>query len=211
MVNKETTDYLRWTLPGKEPWEEMLEQEAKEEKVPIMEPESMNLVKQLIRLKKPMFILEIGTAIGYSALEMLDAYPEATIITIERNDERYNQARHNIHIQEKADQIHIIHGDALEVLTELDEYKFDVIFIDAAKGQYKRFFELVQPLLNDEALIISDNVLFKGYVTGESQVHQRYKKLAKKIHEYNIWLTEQTNYNTSIIPIGDGVAVSLKK
>jgi len=204
-------EYLKSTLPAKKSWEKKLEQQAVNDNIPIMEAESMMLVKQLIRLKQPASILEIGTAIGYSALEMLDAYPQANIVTIERDGERYKQALENIQAQQKEGNIRIFHGDALEILTEFKENRFDVIFIDAAKGQYKRFFELVQPLLHDEALIISDNVLFKGYVAGVADSNSRYKKLAKKIQHYNTWLTERTEYDTSIVPIGDGVAISIKR
>lgn len=210
-LNKGTIEYVRSTLPEKEPWEKELERQATEDNIPIMEPESMAFVKQLIRLKQPTSILEIGTAIGYSALEMLSAYPLADIVTIEQDEHRYKQANRNIQAQQKSDRIHVIHGDALEILTDLKEYRYDVIFIDAAKGKYKRFFELAQPLLNDGALIISDNVLFKGYVADNADTNPRYKKLAKKIQHYNTWLTERTDYDTSIVPIGDGVAISIKR
>lgn len=211
-MSKQTIEYLRHTLPEKESWETELEQEAADRSVPIMEPESMAFIKQLVRLKKPVSILEIGTAIGYSALEMHDAYPTADIVTIERDEHLFREAKLNIRAQQKEDMIHIIHGDALEVLMELDDgHTFDVVFIDAAKGQYKRFFELIQPLLNKEAMIISDNVLFKGYVAGTEDTEPRYRKLADKIRKYNTWLTGLATYHTSIIPIGDGVAVSLKR
>src|SRR5699024_3426550 len=184
---------------------------ADNKNVPSMEPESMAFVKQLIRLKRPEAILEIGTAIGYSAMEMLHAHSSAKIISIERDEHRYKQAQLNIKKYQKENSIRLIHGDALDVLKDLQGEQFDVVFIDAAKGKYKEFFKLVQPLLNDEALIISDNVLLKGYVAGTTDTNSRYKKLAKKIHNYNTWLFGLTDYDTSIVPIGDGVAISIKK
>lgn len=211
MLSTGTIEYLRSMLPEKALWEQELEEIAFKTNIPIMESESMAFVKQLIRLKQPDYILEIGTAIGYSALEMNDAYQSSKIITIERDEGRYIQAKENIKTQKKEDNIHVIYGDALEILPDFEEGKFDVIFIDAAKGKYKHFFELACPLLNDGALIISDNVLFKGYVSGDVHTNPRYKKLAEKIKSYNAWLTGLNEYDTSIIPIGDGVAISLKR
>lgn len=206
------SDYLRSLLPEKEPWEKTLEQQALKEHIPIMEPESMAFVKQLVRIKRPDAILEIGTGIGYSSLQMHHAHPLAKIVTIERDTYRYTQANKHINTQQKGEQIHVIHGDALEVLADLRDHTFDIVFIDAAKGQYKRMFEQMEPFLNKNGLIISDNVLFKGYVAGgNAGTNKRYEKLAKKMQSYNTWLTEQTYYDTSIVPIGDGVAVSLKK
>src|SRR5699024_6949240 len=144
---------------------------------------------------KPDAILEIGTAIGYSALQMHDAYPPAKIVTIERDMDRYVQAKENTQKKQTGDTIQVLHGDALEVLSDLDGYHFDVIFIDAAKGKYKHFFELASPLMNAGALIISDNVLFKGYVAGAVDANPRYKKMAEKIKRYNTWLTGLTDYD----------------
>lgn len=210
-MNDRTSDYLRHLLPEKETWETALEQQASDEGVPIMEPESMAFIKQIIRLKRPRAILEIGTAIGYSALQMHWTYPDADIVTIERDADRYAQAKAHIKTFEKEERIHIILGEALEVLGDLNDYTFDVVLIDAAKGQYRRFFEQIEWLLNEQALVISDNVLFKGYVTGEVNMNKRYKKLAEKINAFNTWLSGHTQYDTSIVPIGDGIAISLKK
>lgn len=205
------SDYLRNLLPEKETWEKLMEQQAANENIPIMEPESMAFVNRLIRLQRPRTILEIGTAIGYSALQMHRAHPEAEIVTIERDSHLYNQAKQHISTLQKKDSIHVIHGDALEILSDLRGQAFDAVLIDAAKGQYKHFFEQIEPLLNERALVISDNVLFKGYVAEGANTNKRYKKLAEKIHAFNIWLSGKKQYDTSIVPIGDGVAISLKK
>lgn len=191
-----------------------LEAYAKEKRIPIMDPISIHFLMQMIRMKQPKQILEIGTAIGYSAIRMHDAYPETTITTIERNDDLYNQSLKNIKQFNKQQNIRVIHGDALNVLQSLanDEKKpiFDLIFIDAAKAQYKRFFKLVEPMLNDNGVIISDNVLFQGLVVENNTSHKRLSKLANKVAEYNKWLTQLENYSTSIVPIGDGIAISMR-
>ncbi|HLQ72390.1 MAG TPA: class I SAM-dependent methyltransferase, partial [Bacillota bacterium] len=131
MLSVKTIDYLRSTLPEKKTWEKVLEEEALKHNIPIMESESMAFVKQLIRIKQPATILEIGTAIGYSALEMSDAYPSSKIVTIERDENRYLQAKKNIQAMQKSDHIDVILGDALELLPDFDRCQFDVIFIDA--------------------------------------------------------------------------------
>src|SRR5699024_9691158 len=113
---------------------------------------------QLVRVKQPQSILEIGTAIGYSALRMNEAYPSAKITTIEKNKDMYHRALNNIQLHDKLQQIKVIHGDAIEVINKFKKDTiFDFIFIDAAKGQYKRYFEAVQPFLQREGMIVCDN------------------------------------------------------
>lgn len=206
-------EYLSKTLPLEADWVKEIEQQAKQDNVPIMDSLSIHFLMQLIRLHKPKRILEIGTAIGYSALRMHEAYPKTTIVTIERDDKRVQQAMENFKKQNQQDSIQVIHGDALDELNHLAtiNQRFDVIFIDAAKGQYKRFFELSSPLLEENGLIISDNVLFRGYVAHSNQANPRLEKIADKIRLYNEWLINHPDFTSSIVPIGDGVAISLKK
>lgn len=206
-------NYLVKHLPHTEDWVKDLEKQAKIDHVPIMDPIGINFLMQLIRLHKPHKILEIGTAIGYSALRMSEANPSSKITTIERDDNRFEQAVQNIKLLNKDNTIEIIHGDALEVLIELADNgdQYDCIFIDAAKGQYMRFFELSQPLLAENGLIVTDNVLFKGHVYDPNFEHPRHKKMVEKIRAYNEWLVNHPDYITTILPIGDGVAISVKK
>lgn len=206
-------NYLLEMTPQREDWMRSLEKYASEHRVPIMEPDGINFLTQLVRIKQPTAILEIGTAIGYSALRMHEAFPLATITTLEKDEEMYQIAQDNIRKQNKEHQIEIIHGDALETIEQLilHEDTFDFIFIDAAKGQYKRFFTAIQPLICAKGIVVCDNILFKGYVTDEKKaINPRLQKLAKKIHHFNSWLMEQKHYHTSIIPIGDGVSISVK-
>ncbi|WP_339214561.1 O-methyltransferase [Ornithinibacillus sp. FSL M8-0202] len=212
-MDEQLLNYLNRHLPPSEDWVKDIEQQAHIDRVPIMDSIGINFLMQLIRLSKPKRILEIGAAIGYSALRMSEANPEATITTIERDDKRYQQAIENITKNNKEAAIKIIHGDAIEELTRLAESNntYDFIFIDAAKGSYKRFFELCFPLLADQGVIISDNVLFRGYVLDPNFDHPRYKKMVEKIRSYNEWLVNHPSFITTILPIGDGVAISYKK
>jgi|SRR5690625_3691312 len=206
--------YLLKTLPSVKEWVLQLEQQAQEQRVPIMDPISMNYVMQLIRLSQPKKILEIGTAIGYSALRMHEASPYTEIISIEKNRQMYEMAIENISKVSNQDQIDVIYGDAEIELTKqsLLDQSFDFIFIDAAKGKYKQFFELAQPLIANKGVIVCDNVLFRGYVVDESKTeHKRFHKLATKLREFNSWLSNHTDYHTSIVPIGDGISISIKK
>ncbi|WP_106497065.1 O-methyltransferase [Lentibacillus sp. Marseille-P4043] len=211
-MDENLTGYLTQLLPEQENWVLELEKQAKEDHVPIMDPVGIHFLMQVIKLRKPASILEIGAAIGYSALRMIQANPAATVLTIERDEQRYKQALYNIEKQQKQDKIDVIFGDALEKAEDIvAKGPFDLLFIDAAKGQYQRFFELYSQAISKGGLIITDNVLFKGYVADPDKVHPRYAKLGKKIRKYNDWLMQNPDYTTSIVPIGDGVAISIKE
>lgn len=212
MIDNQLNQYLRNLSTSNEKWVDQLEKYAEENNVPIMDPLSIQFVQQLIRIHQSSAILEIGTAIGYSALRMLQANPNASITTIERDKDRYDFAMAEIKKQKKLSQIRVIHGDALEVSdTVTKQGTFDLLFIDAAKGQYQRFFEIYSPFIRKGGIIISDNVLFKGYVANPSNDNPRLSKIANKIKSYNQWLTSNENFHTSIVPIGDGIAISIKK
>lgn len=211
MDNLET--YLLQHVPERLGLLDDLEKYAQTHQVPIMDPVSMNFLTQLVRIHKPKRILEIGTAIGYSALRMLEAQPNAKLITIEKNESMYELAKQNIDLHHNLFDITVKHGDAINVIEELlaKEITFDFIFIDAAKAQYKKYFEAVQALTDDDTVIVCDNILFKGYVVDETKVEQkRLLSLTKKIQQFNTWLIAQTNYQTSIVPIGDGMSISVK-
>lgn len=188
-----------------------MEQYAVEHEVPIMDKLGMEFMLQMLRLIQPKSILEIGAAIGYSGIRMVKA-ADADVVTIERDIERYEKAVSYIEKAGLQNRISLLFGDALETFGQVSKHgTFDVIFIDAAKGQYQRFFELYEPLLNDEGVIITDNVLFRGLVAEENIENKRIRSLVKKIKTYNEWLMTHPKYDTTIFPIGDGVAVSKKK
>ncbi|RDW19269.1 SAM-dependent methyltransferase [Oceanobacillus arenosus] len=211
-MDKQLNHYLQQTLPTQQEWVLQLEEQAKQDQIPIMDSVSIHFLMQLILLKKPKRILEVGAAIGYSALRMNEAYSEADIVTIERDEPRYLQALKNIANQNRQEKIHVIHDDALVVMEQFvrDGERFDLIFIDAAKGQYKRFFDLASQLVIDEGLIITDNVLFRGYVAGDDteDIPKRFRTMVEKLRMYNAFIMNHPDFTSSIIPIGDGVAVS---
>ncbi|WP_249871016.1 O-methyltransferase [Oceanobacillus saliphilus] len=212
-MSEKLNNYLIETLPQQHQWVTELEAKAKADNVPIMDRAGIHFVMQLVRMSKPARILEVGTAIGYSALRMLDANPDSSIVTIEKDKERYEEAITTIDKLNRQSKIEVILGDALDKLMELSLQKntFDLIFIDAAKGQYQRFFELADPMLNKNGIIISDNVLFRGYVANPENVPKRYEKMVERLRKYNEMLMNHPNYTTSIVPIGDGVAISYKQ
>ncbi|MBS4191395.1 O-methyltransferase [Bacillus sp. FJAT-49705] len=212
MENEKLQAYIENIIPGRSKLLEQMEQFAKENGVPIMELAGIEAMLQLLRIHSPKNILEIGTAIGYSALRMAYACPSSKIITIERDADRYLLAEKYIQEAEKEAQIHIIKGDALEAEADIKKYApFDVIFIDAAKGQYQRFFEIYSQYLCSNGMIITDNVLFKGLVYESNIENKRIRNLVKKINDFNQWLMNHPDYFTVIIPVGDGIAISKKR
>ncbi|MFZ3588263.1 O-methyltransferase [Bacillus sp. DJP31] len=208
MVPSEIQDYLHSLIPEREPLIMEMENYAKEHSVPIMELIGIEALLQLLRLIQPVSILEIGTAIGYSSIRMVKAIPNVKVVTIERDEERYQKALYYIERANIKDQVEVILGDALEVNLQ---QSFDVIFIDAAKGQYTKFFEKFEPLLQKNGVVISDNVLFKGLVAVNTSDNKRTKNLVKRIQGYNDWLMQNTSYDTTILPIGDGIAISKQR
>ncbi|KAB7708690.1 SAM-dependent methyltransferase [Bacillus aerolatus] len=185
---------------------------AQENGVPIMESAGIEAMLQIMRIQQPKRILEIGTAIGYSALRMAEALPDTEITTIERDEERYQQALDYIGRSGSGSRVTVLFGDALEVVAEAEEQgPYDAIFIDAAKGQYTKFFESYSGFLTQNGTVYTDNVLFKGYVAGVPVESKRIVNLVKKIQSYNEWLMNHAGYDTAIIPVGDGLAISRKR
>lgn len=210
-MNQRIDNYLNSLIPARQGLFEEMERYAAEFKVPIMEPEGIEALLQILRLSRPKAILEVGTAIGYSALRMAEAHPHAKIVTLERDEDRIAKAKEFIEKAGKKEQITLLEGDALEAASLVKEHgPFDAIFIDAAKGQYQRFFELYREFLQNGGIIVTDNVLFKGLVAKEDNVIEpkRIRNLVRKIRDFNAWLMSHPDYHTVILPIGDGVAIS---
>lgn len=206
--------YLANFYKHREPFIEEMELYAMEQHVPIMDKAGMEFMLGLLYLIQPTSILEIGSAIGYSSIRMAKSFPELRIVTMERNAERIRKAKEYIDRSGYSNRITLLEGDALLLKDQLpDNRQFDVIFIDAAKAQYQRFFELYEPLLSERGVIISDNVLFKGQVAESAELvdDRRKRALIKRIQNYNEWLMNHPMYDSTIIPIGDGVAISKKR
>jgi len=211
-VPSEVTRYIESLIRDREPALKEMELYAKEHGVPIMELVGIETMLHLLRLLKPKAILEIGTAIGYSAIRMAKELPHAKIVTIERDRSRYEIALENIKKVNLEKQITVIYGDALEVEAEVQEYgPYDCLFIDAAKGQYRRFFEIYSSHLSANGVVFSDNVLFKGFVANDNVDNKRHQTMVNKIKAYNEWLMTHPDFDTMILTVGDGIAISSKR
>nr|WP_257645234.1 O-methyltransferase [Listeria monocytogenes] len=177
-----------------------------------MEPDSLYCLLQILDIQKPKRILELGTAIGYSALKMADKLPDAEIITVERDEERYEQAIHNIQRYGANDRVKVLLTDAIEGAEEILAHgPFDAIFIDAAKAQYEKFFHIYTDSLAENGVIYSDNVLFKGLALDMTPEKQRKLRVARKMRHFNDFLVTHPDFETTTIPLGDGLSISKRK
>lgn len=185
--------------------------EARADRVPIIRPETGNLLKVLLRLQKPYRILEIGTAVGYSSILMSECLePGASIITVEKYEKRIPIARENIKRAGKEGCITLIEGDAIEVMKTLDP-GFDFIFMDAAKGQYIHFLPEVLRLLKKGGLLVSDNVLQDGdIVESRFAVTRRNRTIHSRMRDYLWQLKHMKEFETAVLTVGDGVTISTK-
>ena len=191
---------------------EVIEREALDSYVPIIRKEMQSFLKLLLSIQKPMRVLEVGTAVGFSALLMSEYLPDgATITTIENYDKRIPIARKNFERAGKEHMITLLEGDAQEVLKTL-EGEYDFIFMDAAKGQYIHFLPDILRLLRAGGLLVSDNVMQEGTIV-ESRfgVERRDRTIHARMREYLYVLKHHKALITSIVPLGDGVALSVKK
>lgn len=210
IVNKLVEDYIRNTLKDKEGLLRELEVYAKENNVPIVHKEVSDLLKVLLKVQRPKKILEVGCAIGYSSILFASSLEgEVEIITVERNEKMIEKAKENIKRAGLENKITILEGDAEEVLKTIDG-EFDMIFLDAAKGQYKLFYDMVIDKLKVNGLLISDNILYKGMVAHDDFVIRRKKTIVKRMRNYLDYISNCDYLDTSLIPIGDGVALSYK-
>lgn len=178
---------------------------------PIVQKSTEQLIVTLLNLIKPKRVLEVGTAVGYSAILMADNLPEdSTIVTIERYKKHADIAVDNVFASGYEKKIKVIEGEAAEVLHWLDG-SFDFIFLDAAKGQYIEFLPDILRLLKSGGVILSDNILYHGMVEDEEKIERRKITIVKRLHMYLEEIMSNEVLTTSIIPIGDGVALSVKK
>lgn len=187
-----------------------IKQEALEEHIPIIMDDTLEVIEKLLQNRKVTKILEIGTAVGYSAIcfsEFLEG--NGVIDTIEREEDRVEKAKENIKRVEVEDKVHIYFGDAVEILPTI-EGKYDMIFIDAAKGKYPFFLSHALRLLANDGIILADNVLYKGYVMSDYNKHKQ-RTAVRNLREYLKEVSENPNLETEILEVGDGLAVSKKK
>ena len=211
IVDERLVTYINSLDKGNTAVLDQIEREALESYVPIIRKDMQSFLKLLLTVQKPMRILEVGTAVGFSAILMAEYAPEGCkIVTIENYDKRIPIAKQNFERAGKSDQITLLEGDATEVLKTLEE-PFDMIFMDAAKGQYINFMSDVLRLLKKGGVLVSDNVLQDGdIIESHFIVERRNRTIYKRMREYLYELTHRDDLVTSVLPVGDGVTVSVK-
>ena len=186
---------------------EKIKKKALEDKVPIIMDDTLEVVAKILTEIKPNKILEIGTAVGYSAICFSEYLKEnGKIDTIERDTERVKEARENIKKAEVEDKINIYEGDAVEILPTLND-EYDVVFIDAAKGKYPFFLNQALRMIRQGGVIIADNVLYKGYVMSDYNKHKQ-RTAVRNLREYIAEITNNDKLETKILEVGDGLAIS---
>ena len=186
---------------------EKIKQKALEEHIPIIMDETLEVIEKYLNKNKPNRILEIGTAVGYSAICFTQFLAEnGEIDTIEREADRVEEAKKNIRLAEVEEKIHIYEGDAVEILPTLNN-KYDVVFIDAAKGKYPFFLKEALRMINKDGIIFADNILYKGYVMSDYNKHKQ-RTAVRNLREYIKEVSENPNLETEILEVGDGLAVS---
>ena len=183
---------------------------ALDEHIPIIMDDTLEVIDTILKDRKPLKILEIGTAVGYSAMCFSDfLLPGGKIDTIERDEERVKQAKENIKKVGVEDRINILQGDAVEILPTLND-KYDMIFIDAAKGKYPFFLKESLRMLEDNGIIFADNILYKGYVMSDYNKHKQ-RTAVRNLREYIAEVTNNPELETEILDVGDGLAITKRK
>lgn len=212
ITDERFTAYINSLENGNPPYLDELEAYAKKTQVPIIRKEMQSLMRTLLVMNKPKRILEVGTAIGFSALFMSEFMPEdGHITTIEKYEKRIPIAKDNFKRFGKEDRIELLEGDAADILKSLTG-PFDFIFMDAAKGQYIHFLPDVLRLLNPGGVLLSDNVLQDGdIIESKYAVIRRDRTIHKRMREYLYTLKNHEQLETAILTLGDGVALSVKK
>lgn len=185
-----------------------LEAEAAAERVPIIRAEEREALLRAAAEARPRRILEIGTAIGYSALLLAECFPEAAVDTVELDEKRRARALRAVEEAGAAGRVRCLDGDAAEVIPRLAG-PYDFLYLDGPKGQYLAHLRLAEPLLSDRAVIAADNVLFRGLVRAEGPVPHRYRTIVTRLRDYIAYA--ETHYDTEIDTAGDGLAVSRRR
>lgn len=212
IIDERLSTYINSLDSGNTEFLERLEREALSDYVPIIRKDMQTFLKMFLAMKKPKRILEVGTAVGFSALLMCEySVPEVHITTIENYEKRIPVARANFARAGREHQITLIEGDAQDVLKTLDG-PFDFIFMDAAKGQYIHFLPDILRVLEKDGVLISDNVLQDGdIIESHFAVERRNRTIHKRMRDYLYTLTHHEQLVTSVLPVGDGITISVKR
>lgn len=211
LIDDRITSYIQSLIPDEDPILTEIRAYAEESFVPVIRPETAAILKTLIELKQAKKILEIGTAIGYSAILMSRCQNVEHITTVENYEPRIEVARKNIKKAGLSEKISLVAGDAGEFLKELDE-AFDLVFLDAAKAQYPAYLPDILRVLKPGGVLITDNVMQDGEILeSHFTVPKRNRTIHDRMREYLYILTHDEELQTSIVPIGDGISISVKK
>lgn len=212
IVNERTAAFINSLDPGNTPFLNEIEKNAKKTNVPIIRTEMQSFIKLMLAMKKPMSILEVGCAIGFSALLMSEYAPEGCrITTIEKYEKRIPVAKENFKRAGKEDSITLLEGDALVLLPGL-EGTYDFIFMDAAKGQYINFLPELLRLMPEGGILLSDNVLQDGdVIQSRYAVTRRNRTIHTRMRDYLYEITHHPQLTTAVLPVGDGITVSVKR
>lgn len=211
IVNERLTAYINSLEQGNTACLDEIEKEALQDYVPIIRKETQTLLKVLLQMSNPQNILEVGTAIGFSSI-LMGTYtnPDSKITTIEKYEKRIPIAKENFKRAGMTDRITLLEGDALEIMSKL-EGEYDFIFMDAAKGQYINFLPDARRLLKKGGVLVSDNVLQDGdIVESKYAVNRRNRTIHTRMREYLYEITHSEDFRTTVLPIGDGVTISVK-
>ena len=213
IVEERIVSYINSLEKENSPVLEEIEKEARKDGVPIIRKEMESFLRVMLSRKKPMRILELGTAVGYSAILMSEYIDEkGQIITIENYDKRIPLAKENIKKAGRENVIKLLEGDAMEIMPTLESNQFDFVFMDAAKAQYIHFLPEVLRLMKKDGVLITDNVLQEGdLIQSKYVVRRRDRTIHKRMREYLEVVKNHPQLETSIVPIGDGITMSVKK
>ena len=213
IVNERMVSYIHSLEKTNSEVLEKIEEQAHIDNVPIIRKEMESFLRVMLYIKKPKRILELGTAVGYSAILMSECIDEdGKITTIENYEKRIVEAKKNIELSGKGQIIELLEGDATEVMKTLPSQQFDFVFMDAAKAQYIYFLPEVLRLMKKGAVLITDNVLQEGdLIESRFVVERRDRTIHKRMREYLEVVKNHEELETSIVPIGDGITISVKK
>lgn len=213
IVEERIVSYINSLEKENSPVLEEIEKEARKDGVPIIRKEMESFLRVMLSIKKPMRILELGTAVGHSAILMSECINgKGQIITIENYDKRIPIAKENIKKAGRENVIKLLEGDAMEIMPTLESDQFDFVFMDAAKAQYIHFLPEVLPLMKKDGVLITDNVLQEGdLIQSKYVVRRRDRTIHKRMREYLEVVKNHPQLETTIVPIGDGITMSVKK
>ena len=184
--------------------------EYREKGVPTLLTESLNVLILMATLKKPLKILEFGTSVGCSGIALLKASEKAVLHTVERYEKSFYEAKDNFEKFGLTDRVTQFMGDALDVVNELDG-GYDFVFLDCNKSKYKDLYPKIKELLKSGGILFADNVLFRGYITGEVKAPHRHNTIKNNMREFLRLISEDSDFITTVFDVGDGVSISLKK